>query len=55
MSYWGCVQLVPHHERLALHCLERVATLQKLGLNVETMKPVGVGNLPTGIGVLPPT
>jgi transcriptional antiterminator RfaH len=25
MSYWACAQLVPNHERLALHCLERVA------------------------------
>jgi transcriptional antiterminator RfaH len=25
MAYWACAQLVPNHERLALHCLERVA------------------------------
>jgi transcription antitermination factor NusG len=25
MAYWTCAQLVPHQERLALHCLDRVA------------------------------
>jgi transcriptional antiterminator RfaH len=25
MSYWACAQLQPQRERLALHCLERVA------------------------------
>src|SRR5262249_18039782 len=25
MSYWACAQLVPQRERLALHCLQKVA------------------------------
>ena len=25
MAFWACAQLIPGHERMALHCLERVA------------------------------